>query len=97
MIMCIAVVSELYSGFTGAGMSDHVEEIKEIYERGLRQGREAHLDILERGLASMRSLEGRPGSFLTGAAVIFDASFLENNSALTSTPFLQKGIFIHGA
>ena len=78
-------------------MSDHVEEIKEIYERGLRQGREAHLEILERGLASMRSLEGRPGSFLTGAAVIFDASFLENNSALTSTPFLQKGIFIHGA
>ena len=79
-------------------MSDHVEEIKKIYERGLRQGREAHLDVLERGLASMRSLDsGRPGSFLTGAAVIFDASFLENNSALTSTPFLQKGIFIHGA
>ena len=76
-------------------MSDHVEEIEKIYERGLRQGREAYLDILERGLASMDS--GRPGSFLTGAAVIFDASFLENNSALTSTPFLQKGIFIHGA
>ena len=78
-------------------MSDHIEEIKEIYERGLRQGREAHLDILERGLASMRPLDsGRPGSFLTGAAVIFDASFLENNSALTSTPFLQKGISFMG-